>query len=143
MATIIKSEQTKIDAMAFLSLSKMPKKLRKEDCYTTAVLKVKKYDGNSYYVIQRSDSNGNLKIVKDFEEMYSILRIEEIYPIDPFLPEINGKGLEVNSQEEKIDFVIKHKRDNTLSREQLEILPEEEVEELCKKVLRAIKISTY
>lgn len=140
MATMTKEERTRIDAMAFFGLSKLPKKLRKEETYTTAVVKIQKYDGNMYYAIQRSDNTGKLNIVKDFEELYAISSIEEIYPIDPFMPIIEGKSLKIMDISEKVRFLSSLNKDWIPSVSELEGMDVEKLDELCARVLRAMKI---
>lgn len=140
MATMTKGERTKIEAMAFLGLSKLPKRLRKEETYTTAVVKVQKFDGNMYYAIQRSDSTGKLNIVKDFEELYAISSIDEIYPIDPFIPLIDGKPLKVMDIVDKILFLSNCKQDWIPSAAELGAMNIDDLDSFCVRVLRAMKI---
>lgn len=140
MATMTKEERTRIEAMAFFGLSKLPKKHRKEETYTTAIVKVQKFDGNMYYAIQRSDKSGKLNIVKDFEELYAISSIEEIYPIDPFIPLIDGKPLKVMDIVDKILFLSNCKQEWIPRAEELGKMEVEKLDELCVRVLRAIKM---
>lgn len=140
MATITKGEQTRIEAMAFLGLSKLPKKLRKEETYTTAVVKIQKYDGNMYYAIQRSDNTGKLNIVKDFEELHAIARIEEIYPLDPFVPMIEGRTMKSMDIVDKILFLSNCKQDWIPSAAELGAMNIDDLDGLCVRVLRAMKM---
>jgi hypothetical protein len=140
MATMTKEERTRIEAMAFFGLSKLPKKLRKEETYTSAIVKIQKFDGNMYYAIQRSDKTGNLRIVKDFEELYAISSIEEVYPIDPFMPIIEGKSLKIMDIVEKIVFLTNCKQEWIPSAEELGKMEVEHLDELCVRVLRAMKM---
>jgi hypothetical protein len=140
MATMTKEERTRIEAMAFFGLSKLPKKLRKEETYTSAIVKIQKFDGNMYYAIQRSDKTGKLRIVKDFEELYAISSIEEVYPIDPFMPIIEGKSLKIMDIVEKIVFLTNCKQEWIPSAEELGKMEVEQLDELCVRVLRAMKM---
>ena len=133
-----KSEQTKIDAMAFLSVSRLPKKLKEGDCYTEAIVKVQKYDGNQYYAIQKSDKEGNLNIVKDFEEIYAIHSIVDVYPIEPFVACINNMPLKVVDVEDKIKYLLGFSNDWIPSKSKLETMDVSEIDELCKRMCRAL-----
>lgn len=135
-----KEERTRIEAMAFFGLSKLPKKLRKEETYTSAIVKIQKFDGNMYYAIQRSDKTGKLSIVKDFEELYAISSIEEVYPIDPFMPIIEGKSLKIMDIVEKVVFLTNCKQEWIPSAEELGKMEVEQLDELCVRVLRAMKM---
>lgn len=135
-----KEERTRIEAMAFFGLSKLPKKLRKEETYTSAIVKIQKFDGNMYYAIQRSDKTGKLRIVKDFEELYAISSIEEVYPIDPFMPIIEGKSLKIMDIVEKIVFLTNCKQEWIPSAEELGKMEVEQLDELCVRVLRSMKM---
>lgn len=135
-----KEERTRIEAMAFFGLSKLPKKLRKEETYTSAIVKVQKFDGNMYYAIQRSDKTGKLNIVKDFEDLYAISSIEEVYPIDPFMPIIEGMSLKIMDISEKVRFLSSLNKDWIPSVPELEGMDVEKLDELCARVLRAMKM---
>lgn len=135
-----KEERTRIDAMAFFGLSKLPKKLRKEETYTSAIVKIQKFDGNMYYAIQCSDKTGKFNIVKDFEELYAISSIEEVYPIDPFMPIIEGRSLKIMDIYEKVRFLSSINKDWIPSVSELEWMDVEKLDELCARVLRAMKM---
>lgn len=135
-----KEERTRIEAMAFFGLSKLPKKLRKEETYTSAIVKIQKFDGNMYYAIQRSDKTGKFNIVKDFEDLYAISSIEEVYPIDPFMPIIEGRSLKIMDISEKVRFLSSLNKDWIPSVSELEGMDVEKLDELCARVLRAMKM---
>lgn len=137
-ATNTVTEKTRIEAMAFFGLSKMPRKLRKDEAYNNAILKVLKFDGNNYYVIQKANNDGKLNIVMDFDGP-AIHSIVETYPIDPFIPQVKGINVKEADVVEKVLFLSECNFDFVPNAEKLGQMSIEELDELCIRVIRVVK----
>lgn len=138
MATTV-TEKTRVEAMAHFGLTRMPRKLRKEETYIDAIVKVLKFDGNHYYAIQKANKNGKYSIVMDFDGP-AIHTIEEIYPIDPFFPQIAGRNVKDVDVVEKVKFLSECCFDFVPSVDKIGQMSVDELDELCIAAIRTVKM---
>lgn len=135
-----KTERTKLEAMAFFGLSRMPKKHVQGHCYTKAIAKVRKYDGNFYYVAQTSDETGNMRVAKDFEDIYAIKEIVEVYPIDAFIPQTKRNTLQTMSREERIAFIMEYGENIVPCMDSLQEMEDNHLFAICMRIFRLLKV---
>ena len=119
-------EESLINCLSYLGLKNLPNEWDKENVWLLAVGLISKRDGTSNYVALKKDENGNPKIVKDFGNIATLVRIEEVYPY-MYLDERYIPMFKTKTKDERIEWLQKMGDKEDLS--------ELKVSELNKRVL--------
>lgn len=98
-------EYTKIEALRYFDLDKLPRKRKDDEEYAEAIVLALKTNGKEYYIIHGVDKFGNIVVKKDFEGTYGIVKVLEIYPVTKVKLEIDGVPLSKAKKQEKIDWL--------------------------------------
>ena len=98
-------EFTKIEALSYFDLDKLPRKHKDGEEYAEAIALALKTDGKEYYVVQGVDKDGNIVVKKDFEGTYGIVRLLEIYPVTTVKVEIDGVPLSKAKKQDKVNWI--------------------------------------
>lgn len=90
--------RTLSDALSFASVRELPAADDKQNEWVYAIALVSKRDGSNAYVIVRKNKEWEAQVVKDFGNISTIAKIEEVYPylfLDPiFMPVFKGSKRE-------------------------------------------------
>lgn len=97
-------EKTLLDALTACSLRELPEVDTKEYQWLKAIALVQKRDGSQSYVLMEKDKDMNNRIVKDFGNISSILKVLNIYPYS-FLNAMSMPKFKTVKKEERIDWL--------------------------------------
>jgi hypothetical protein len=75
-------ERTKLDALSYCRLKKMPEIYDGESLWVSAIALVSKSNGQESYVLLRKNEKLGDDVIKDFGSVSSIAVIKEIYPFE-------------------------------------------------------------
>lgn len=134
-------EMSRLKAMQYLHLTRMPKKVNHGEIWSCSIVRVMKNNGMEYYAVQGIDSEGNLIIKADFEELHSIVKVVESYPILPFKPCIDKKPIDMCSVEEMSNWLSSTLAERGMEAEDLEGVGDYELFVKCIRLMRKINYS--